>query len=1026
MSRLTSLLSIKPGEGRVASLTIGVMLFTAMGAALGGTGIEALFFARFGVEYLPYMFLGLGVTSMLTSFLITAALGRIPRQILYITIPLLIALLLVGVRFALLTKLIWLYPVLWLGKEILNSLITLVIWGVAGVVYDTRQAKRLFPLFNASRILGQVIGGFATGALVGIIGTENLLLVWAGALLLAFVFSRALLAGWQITSAPERKARRKQPTLVQEMQRGFQYIRGSSLMTWIAISTIFFSILYFSISLPFSRAATEQYINEDSLASFLGLFNGLSTGAAFLVSLFLANRLFARFGIMLCILAFPIIYLIGFGGLILAPIFIIIVAFRFVQMLWLSGIADPAWQTMLNVVPPEKRDQVRAFIGGVPEQAGTFIAGGILIIGEQTLTPQQLYFIGLFAAACCTYIVYQARQGYNNALIEALRAGRPNLFYTEEQPFGGFHQDSVAVQTALKGLRDSNRIVRRVSAEILGHLSLPESTNALINGLSDADSLVRAACLRALSHSKATPALLDIAASLSDPEPDVRFEAVSALSALAASSRGLTTYLTPMLNDEDTRVSTRAAVSLLKSPSHTRAERTLNDPEHSRRGDEVVVEARGEDSVFSKAKFHLRNTAVLGDLEERLHAIAALGEWSDKEAFDFLANELRERSLESGIKSAILTSLTQINSQDSVLFLLDALKDKDARETSARLFGKMGAPVMESVLAALEVESSVDGALLALQYLPPPPAKQIVDFARTSVSRAGEYDALMRGVSSNSRAERSDPELVEGKRSRSEALHLLGESLHNKSHQHGIRALRAIGLLGDRVAMNTAIENLQTRDTSQRANVIEALESISARWRDILQPLMQLWEDEKITGTDGNWERLLSDEDEWIRECAAFARSYGEIKMDAPATLSLMDRILFFKRVPLFENLSPVDLKQAASIAEEELFSDGEEIAHEGDVGDVMFIIVSGEVRVCSIQEGKEIEIARRKAGDYVGEMSIIGREPRMASLVAVGDVRVLCIDQKSFEGLLRERPDVSWSVIQVLNKRLKEASLKK
>ncbi|HZM22284.1 MAG TPA: MFS transporter, partial [Anaerolineales bacterium] len=441
----------------------------------------------------------------------------------------------------------WLYPTLWLGKEVLNILVSLVIWGIAGAVSDTRQAKRLFPLFNASRILGQVIGGFVTGLLVSAIGTENLLLVWAGTLLLAFVFSRALLAGTQIASRPERsersRSRRKQPTLIQEMQRGYQYVRSSKLMTWISISTIFFSMLYFSISLPFSRAATEQYINEDSLASFLGLFNGLSTAAAFLASLLLANRLFARVGIMACILAFPIIYLIGFGALVLAPIFIVVVAFRFIQMLWLSGIADPAWQSMFNVVPPEKRDQVRAFISGVPEQAGTFIAGGILIIGEQRLTPQQLYFIGLFAAACCTYIIYQARQGYNNALIEALRAGRPNLFYSEEQPFGGFHQDSVAVQTALNGLRDSDTIVRRVSAEILGHLSLPESTNALINGLSDADPLVRATCLKALSQSKSTSALLDIAASFSDPESDVRFEAVSALSTLSASSRGLMTHL---------------------------------------------------------------------------------------------------------------------------------------------------------------------------------------------------------------------------------------------------------------------------------------------------------------------------------------------------------------------------------------------------------------------------------------------------------------------------------------------------
>lgn len=992
MARLSQLLSIKSGEGHMASLMIGIMLFTAFGAALGGTGIEALFFARFGVDYLPYMYIGLGITSMLTSFVITAALGRIPKQILYTAIPILIAVLLIGARFALLTKLNWLYPVLWLGKEVLNSLINLVIWGVAGVVCDTRQAKRLFPLFNASRILGQVVGGFATGALVNIIGTENLLIVWGGSLVFAFLFSRTLLAHQQIVSAPPRKSRHfRQPTLAQEMQRGFQYVRGSSLMTWISISTIFFSILYFSIALPFSRAATAQYINEDALASFLGLFNGLSTAAAFLTSLFLANRLFARFGIMLCILAFPMIYLIGFGALALTPLFTMIVAFRFAQMLWLSGIADPAWQTMFNVVPPEKRDQVRAFIGGVPEQAGTFIAGGILILGEQTLTPQQLYIIGFMAAACCIYIVYQARRGYNAALIDALRAGRPQLFFSEERPFGGFHQDAAAIQVALKGLHDPDPTVRHVSAEIVGHLSLPESTAALIDGLSDVDPRVRAACLRALSQSKATPALLDIAASLSDPEPDVRDEAISTLSALSASSRALTNMLTPLLDDENAKVGTRAALALLRI-----------------------------DHNNERAKRYLRTTATLGEPEERMDAIQAMGEWGDREAFDFLRNELQDRQLEPTIQRAILTSITKINVQESVPYLLESLKDISSHETSAKLLGDIGTPVTDSILGVLNEEASTDGALLALEHLPPPPSKPILDFARMAVSRAGEYDALMRGV-------QVKPVLSEVEGANIDAMHLLAQALHDKSHQYGIRALRAIGLLGNRDSMNLAVENLQSQDASQRANVLEALDSISAKWRGIVQPLMKLWEDENAFSGEFNWERLFNDEDAWLRDCALYAaHKLGVKTMENLPTLALMDRILFFKRVPLFAKLPPVDLKQVASIAEEELFSDGEEIAHEGDVGDVMFIIVSGEVRVCTTDHGKELEIARRKAGDYVGEMAVLSREPRMASLIAVGDVRALCIDQKSFEGLLRERPDVSWSVIQELNKRLKEASLKK
>ena len=73
----------------------------------------------------------------------------------------------------------------------------------------------------------------------------------------------------------------------------------------------------------------------------------------------------------------------------------------------------------------------------------------------------------------------------------------------------------------------------------------------------------------------------------------------------------------------------------------------------------------------------------------------------------------------------------------------------------------------------------------------------------------------------------------------------------------------------------------------------------------------------------------------------------------------------------------------------------------------------------------KEVELARRKAGEYVGEMALISKEPRSATVTAIGNVRALCIDQKSFESLLRDRPDVSLAVIQILCERLKEASTK-
>ena len=57
-----------------------------------------------------------------------------------------------------------------------------VTWGIAGAVHDTRQAKRLFPLYASGVILGAALGGLATAPLARWAGAENLLLIWAAAL----------------------------------------------------------------------------------------------------------------------------------------------------------------------------------------------------------------------------------------------------------------------------------------------------------------------------------------------------------------------------------------------------------------------------------------------------------------------------------------------------------------------------------------------------------------------------------------------------------------------------------------------------------------------------------------------------------------------------------------------------------------------------------------------------------------------------------------------------------------------------
>jgi AAA family ATP:ADP antiporter len=235
----------------------------------------------------------------------------------------------------------------------------LLTWGTASMVCDTRQAKRLFPLFSSGGILGAAVGGLVTKALVRWIGTENLLLIWVGTLIIAFVLIHLL-----IKDIKEKRGNhhRRRKSLIADLGRGYQYVWKSGLMRWTSLTVMLLGLLYFMIAFPFSRAAAAQFPDEDILAGFFGIFHGVTTATALLASLLMANRFYARFGFMAAMLVFPIIYFVGFSVLAVRSAFFMLIAFRFLQMSWLQGVSGPAYQAVFNIVPSERREQSRVFI----------------------------------------------------------------------------------------------------------------------------------------------------------------------------------------------------------------------------------------------------------------------------------------------------------------------------------------------------------------------------------------------------------------------------------------------------------------------------------------------------------------------------------------------------------------------------------------------------------------------------------------------------------------------------------------
>jgi hypothetical protein len=168
---------------------------------------------------------------------------------------------------------------------------------------------------------------------------------------------------------------------------------------------------------------------------------------------------------------------------------------------------------------------------------------------------------------------------------------------------------------------------------------------------------------------------------------------------------------------------------------------------------------------------------------------------------------------------------------------------------------------------------------------------------------------------------------------------------------------------------------------------------------------------------------LRTDPDPLVHEAAQAALvHFAEVgPMNTLQTVSILERVLLLRDIPIFSELLPEDLQQIALTAREMWFPGNSVLAREGEQGDTLFIVVEGELAVLRQQDGLDRVIAKRGPGDFVGESAIIDVAPRSATLLTHTDVRVLAIDGETFKGILTERPAVAMAVLRSLSRRLRE-----
>ena len=132
--------------------------------------------------------------------------------------------------------------------------------------------------------------------------------------------------------------------------------------------------------------------------------------------------------------------------------------------------------------------------------------------------------------------------------------------------------------------------------------------------------------------------------------------------------------------------------------------------------------------------------------------------------------------------------------------------------------------------------------------------------------------------------------------------------------------------------------------------------------------------------------------------------------------------------VPLFQNLTDVQLASMGTHVSLRAVQRGEMITREGDKADSLFVIMSGQVKVFSADiddPTREVILKTLGEGEFFGELPLFDQEPRSASVSALEQCHLQVLSYGAFRRAIKSSPDIAQKVMETLARRLRAADRK-
>ncbi len=1021
---------------------------------------ETAFLKRYGVEFLPIVYMVNSVSTFFIMAALAGLMGRLPGNRLLSYLLVFCGASVAALRFVVPFGFDLLYPVLFVLKSQYEVLLGLVFWNLANDLFNTRQSKRLFPLITAGGVFGGILGSFGTPFLVKTIALDNLMFAYlvtttVGAVTVARMGSRypALLV-----SEKRVPGSRKKIQALEEFKKIWPLLKESKLVKILIVLTLMPNVVIPILNYQFNFAVDQTFASETSMIKFFGYFKGALNIISLVILLFV-GKLYSRWGLPVALMFHPINYLVAFVAFLLQfNVFSAIYA-RISTNVLRTTINNPARAVLVGLVPAAVRAVVRPFLRGTVVRIGILLGSGFILASERMVHPRYLSVIAAVFVGAWIVSTFLLKRSYSGILLDLVSSNTLDIRSMEESDLSHVFADKQVRAQLIQALASSRGRDAFWYARLLKSLGVADLDEHILSMIKDQDERTRIELLSMLSPEAGSEALKKIR-DLADHE---RPELMGALCRAASriDSEDSWKFCQEVYEQaHNPEVKALAVAGLYKRDRETyrgTIEEWLDSGGAAeKRAGIIAARESGDPTYIPKIKAVLDGNPPPDVLSPALLALSRLGA---EEVNDLVAPHLSHEAEE--VRLAALEAFV-VRDDDSLGKVIDLLGDPSERIHEFAREKIQNAPYVN---AQLLVESLVarrrrirDGLFDVLETLNIKDL-DVFRFVRAQMERS--YRNLSEAV-----ALKHVPDCDE--------RNLLIDHLRQSKQTRLENVLRVLAIQDRTGQMRIVWRGLASADPRQRSNSVEALDDLlDPSLTRIMLPLLEAIPDDqclrigsrhfdlpRFNSDLGAIYRHLLDKKDWLqrlltlnlirrqgldgleearilelaesenahirRMARSVARRHGSgssIKEDRMTTeISIPDRILHLRGIQVFEGLSVSELAAVASVTEEEVYPAGKEVIREGDPGDTMYLIIQGKVSVIKGQgDPDETELGQIGSGDYFGEMALFEDDVRSATIRTIEETRLLVLHKREFTEIVREYPQIALHICKVLSQRIRK-----